>query len=333
MKLLTAAVSALLVIAAAPIPESSPIEIREWKVPWENTRPRDPYVDAQGKVWFVGQTGHYVASLDPASGEFKRYELEPGTGPHNLIVDAEGQVWYAGNLKAHIGRLDPATGKIVKYPMPDAAARDPHTLVFDSRGDIWFTVQGGNFVGKLERASGKVTLLPVATPRARPYGILLDAKGNVWFNLFGSDKLGFIDPAKMQIEEITMPRAEARGRRIDLTSDGRIWYVDYAGGQLGAYDPATRQFKEWPAPSGASSRPYAMAVDDQDRIWFVETGVRPNKFVGFDPRSEKFFSVTDIASGGGAVRHMVFHKPTGSIWFGTDAGTIGRATLPQRVAP
>ena len=81
-------------------------------------------------------------------------------------------------------------------------------------------------------------------------------------------------------------------------------------------------------PSGASSRPYAMAVDDQDRVWAVESGVQPNLFVGFDPKTEQFFSKTAFPSGGLTVRHMFFHRPAKEIWFGTDAGTVGRAKLP-----
>ena len=34
---------------------------------------RDPSVDKQGNVWFVGQTGHYVGRLNPNNGEFKKY--------------------------------------------------------------------------------------------------------------------------------------------------------------------------------------------------------------------------------------------------------------------
>ncbi len=94
---------------------SQTVEIREWLVPWSDSRPRDPFVDDSGRVWFVGQTGHYIANLQPATGEFSRYDLDAGTGPHNLIV-AEGDsgrtVWYAGNLKSHIGRLNPETGVI-----------------------------------------------------------------------------------------------------------------------------------------------------------------------------------------------------------------------------
>jgi virginiamycin B lyase len=310
----------------APAPK--PVEITEWAVPWENTRPRDPYVGPDGRVWFVGQTGDYVGVLDPASGKFERFELDEGTGPHNLIVGADGMIWYAGNRAAHIGRLDPRTGKIVKYPMPDPAVRDPHTLVWDANGDIWFTAQGANFVGKLMTRTGEVRLIPVPTERARPYGIVLDSKGRPWINLLGTNKLATVDPATMQLREIEIPRAEARTRRIGVTSDDKVWYVDYAAGHVGEYDPATGKFREWLIPAGEGGRPYAMAVDDRDRIWFVETGVRPNRFVGFDPRSEEFFSITEIGSGGGTVRHMVFHPQTRTIWFGTDTNTIGRAVIP-----
>src|SRR3712207_176157 len=65
----------------------STVQITEWTVPWDRSRPRDPYVAPDGRVWFVGQAGNYVAVLDPGSGQFKRYEIDPGTHPHNLIVD------------------------------------------------------------------------------------------------------------------------------------------------------------------------------------------------------------------------------------------------------
>ena len=154
-------------LAAAPAIASPPLQIEEWTVPWEKSRPRDPYADAQGRVWFVGQAGNYIAYLDPASGRFKRYEIEEGTHPHNLIVDRAGQVWFAGNRNGMIGRLDPRSGAIERYSMPDPAAGDPHTLVFDRSGNIWFTVQQGNFVGKLETGSGKVRLVDAETGEAR----------------------------------------------------------------------------------------------------------------------------------------------------------------------
>jgi virginiamycin B lyase len=323
------AVLACALVSAAPL-AAQEITINEWPVPWERTRPRDPYVDGRNQVWFVGQTGDYVASLDPASGQFRRFELAPGTGPHNLIVDRDGFIWYAGNRTGHIGRLDPRDGSIRRYPMPDSAVRDPHTLVFDRNGDIWFTAQQSNAVGKLTVASGEVRLVRVPTPRARPYGIVVDAQNRPWIVLFGTNKLATVDPSTFQLTEITLPRERARPRRLAVTSDGAVWYGDYTGGMLGRYDPRTRAFREVPLPSGEPSLPYAMALDDQERIWLVETGPQPNRFVVFDPRTERFTAQATVPSGAGTVRHMVFHGPTGAVWFGTDANTIGRASLGAR---
>jgi len=227
-----------------------------------------------------------------------------------------------------IGRIDPATGELTRFPMPDKAVRDPHTMVFDQKGDLWFTAQGGNYVGRLTVASGKIDLVKMTTPGARPYGIVLDPTGRPYFDLFGTNKIGTVDPKTLALREYPLPDPKARPRRIARTSDGHIWYGDYTRGFLGRLDPVTGEVKEWKNPAGGSSFPYAMTSDDADRLWMVETGTSPNRLIGFDPKTEQFFSVTAIPSGGGVVRYMVYDKKTRMIWFGTDKGTIGRAIVP-----
>lgn len=325
-RLLIGAIAAA-TFAAAASAQQPPLTIDEWNVPWgAEGRPRDPYVDGQGRVWFVGQAGNYVAVLDTASGQFRRYELDPGVHPHNLIVDASGIVWYAGNRDAHIGRLDPATGRITKYPMPDSTVRDPHTMVFDRHGDIWFTAQGGNAIGRLRVRSGEVRLVKTSVRGARPYGIMMDPRGErPWVVLFGTNRIATVDPASFELREFTLPRPEARPRRIGITSDGGVWYGDFAGGMLGRLDPVTGTVEEWPLPGGPRSRPYAVMTDDRDRVWVVETGGQPNRFVLFDARRRTFQPAVPVPSGGGTVRHMFFDRRTGGMWFGADVGTIGRA--------
>jgi virginiamycin B lyase len=144
------------------------ITIQEWPVPWQGTRPRDPSVGLDGRIWFVGQTGDYVGTFNPETETFERIDLSEGAGPHNVIVGSNGYIWYAGNRDRHIGRIDPKTQKILRIEMPDDTARDPHTLVEDGRGHIWFTVQFGNFVGRLDKTRLEVRLIPVPTPRAGP---------------------------------------------------------------------------------------------------------------------------------------------------------------------
>jgi virginiamycin B lyase len=317
---------------ALPLPlaaaEKHHVEIKEWPVPWPDSRPRDPYVTRPGAVWFVGQTGNYLATLNPRTGDFKRIDLIDEPGPRSVVVAANGMVWYTGNLRGYLGRYDPRTRTIAHIPMPDPRAADPHTLVLEpGERNIWFTVQAGNIIGRLRIASQTVDLVAVPTPNAQPDGIAAAPNGNPWIALSGTNKLATVDPETFVLTEHALPRAAARPRRLGFTTDGRLWYVDFAEGYLGAFTPGTGAVKEWRLPGGKDSRPYGMAVDSQDRIWAVETGSQPNTLVGFDPKKERFFSTTAVPSGGGAIRNMHYDRGSGRIWFGTDTNTIGYAKV------
>jgi virginiamycin B lyase len=311
----------VIAVSATSLVLADSIDIREWEVPYEQSRPRDPFAESAHSVWFVGQRTGYLAHLDAESGEFTRVELKDGSGPHNLIVGSDGIVWYAGNLNRLIGRYDPATKEIEEIMMPDEAARDPHTLIFDDgEENIWFTVQGGNMMGRLNIESRKVDLVKSRTARSRPYGIKMAPDGSVWAVLFGSNKLAHINPETLEHDEIELPRSDARPRRLEVLADGRVWYVDYAKGMLGVYDPGNKDFTEWQMPQGEGSRPYGMASDASGNLWMVASGVQPT-------RTESFFGATEIKSGGGTIRHMHYHEPSGAVWFGTDTNYVGRAIV------
>ena len=318
-----------MIYAASPADAAdvlNPVGIKEWNITFGG-RSRDPFAERADSVWFVGQGGHYLARLDPTNGRLTRKTLDDEPGPHNLIVGSDGVVWYSGNLSGYIGRFDPTTGQLDKIAMPNKKAGDPHTLVFCPRGKhIWFTVQWGNFVGRLTVANRKVDLIPVPTRRARPYGIIIAPNGAPWVALLGTDKLASVDPRALKLTEHSIA-AGARPRRVDATPDGRIYYTDYRRGYLGRLDPATGKIDEWALPAGGDADPYGMAVDGSGRVWLVETGPSPNTLVGFDPVQDEIISVTPIPSGAGSVRHMHYHAATGTVWFGTDENTIGRAVV------
>jgi virginiamycin B lyase len=319
--------------AAAQADRASAASVpRLWSTPWDG-RPRDPFADQKGNVWFVGQAGNYIGRLDPKSGEFKRYEIAPGTHPHNLVVDAKGTVWFTGNANGTIVRLDPATGKTTSIPVPDGV-RDPHTMTFDHNGDAWFTAQNAGYVGKLTTADGKIRLWKMEQ-NSRPYGILIDSKGRPWFDLFGTNKIGTIDPKSGAFRAYPLPNDRARPRRIAITSDDVIWYGDYTRGYLGRLDPKSGKVEEWALPSGGMSLPYAMTSDDRGRVWLAETGPQPNRLVAFDPSQRKFTETITIPStSANTIRHMTFDRTTRQIWFGGDANMIGRVQVaPPAIVP
>ena len=57
------------------------LDIREWLVPWPKSEPRDVHVDQNGRVWFVGLGGDFIANLNPADGQFNRYDVQRRSRP------------------------------------------------------------------------------------------------------------------------------------------------------------------------------------------------------------------------------------------------------------
>jgi virginiamycin B lyase len=313
--------------------QDSSLEPKEWTVPWERTRPRDPIMDQAGRVWFVGQQGNYVAYLDPKSGEFKQYKIEDGTHPHNIVIDERGGVWFTGNRNRRIVQLNPETGELKNYMMPDSTVRDPHTMIWGKDGIAWFTAQGSQRIGRFDRKTGEIKLWRPTEVRSNPYGVVLDANGQPFFNLFATNKIATIDPKTLEYKEFTLPDSRARARRIAVTSDGTVWFGDYRG-FLGHLNPKTGAYEEFALPSGAGAQPYAMTQDDQDRVWLVETGVQPNRLIAFDTKSKSWVANIPVPANGAArsaIRHMTYNRATREIWFGTDGGTIGHVNVPREI--
>jgi virginiamycin B lyase len=301
----------------------TPWDTKEWPIE-RGGRSRDPYVAPDGKVFFAGQQGNYVGMVDPATGAVKYYELEENTNPHTVIVDDKGIVWYAGNRNGRIGRLNPANGEIKTFPTGEA--RDPHTMHFDGNGNIWFSSQGSSRIGRINMATGKVEIInPLGEQRANPYGLDVDSQGRLFVSLFATDKIAMVTP-DMKLKIFSTVEG-GKIRRNAVTPDGMVWYVDYARGYVGRLDPNTGQTKEWMSPGGAQSRPYAITADGNGRLWVSETGPE-KKLVAFDPKTEKFFANITVSDN---IRHMMFDPKTGTMWFGTDANTIGRVGTRQIV--
>lgn len=304
---------------------------KTWEVPYgPTTRPRDPYADGQGRVWFVGQRGNYVAYLDSRSGEFRQFAIDSGTHPHNLVVE-KGQVWFTGNRNGRLVKLDPATGKLTTYRIPDESVRDPHTMVFDPKtGVAWFSAQQSDAVGRFDPKTGKFRIWKTGE-RTRPYGVVLDSKGNPWFDLFGTNRLMTIDAATGETKSFTLPNERTRPRRIAITSDDQVYWGDYTRGFLGHLDPRTGKTEEWALPLGGRALPYAMTTDDRNIVWVAQNGYDgiAATLVGFDPKSKRF--VAEVPVGRAApntIRHMTFDPATRQIWFGTDQGSIGKVSVP-----
>ena len=75
-RMLLVAMAGAMTLPALAQAQATPA-LKEWPVEWGG-RVRDPYVAPDGKVWFVGQAGNYVANFDPTTQAFKRFTIEEG---------------------------------------------------------------------------------------------------------------------------------------------------------------------------------------------------------------------------------------------------------------
>ncbi len=297
------------------------IDIKEWMVPTLGQRSRDPIEAPDGSIWWTGMWASLVGRLDPATGEMKEYPLPPEARPHSIVPDAEGNIWYTGNSNGTIGKLDPATGKITEYK---TQARDPHTAIFHPNGLLYFTSQRAAMLGRLDPETGDLTEVET---EPRPYGIKVAEDGTVWVAYNGTNKLGAVNPETMEVRYYTVPHEDSRIRRLGLSSDGMVWYVNSTRGRIGRLNPATGDIKEWDSPSGPKSHPYSLAVID-DKIWYNESGMRPDALVRFDPKTETFQSWA-IPSGVGIIRHVWVTRDGNLLIHQSSSNRVGQVTIKK----
>jgi virginiamycin B lyase len=306
-----------------PVLVSGPIEIdiKEWQAPTLGQRSRDPIEAPDGSIWWTGMWASLVGRLDPATGEMEEYKLPITARPHSILADAAGNIWYTGNSNATIGKLNPATGEITQFA---TQASDPHTAAFHPNGKLYFTAQNAGMLGMLDPLTGE--LKEVAT-EPRPYGIKVARNGTLYVAYNGTNKIGAVDPETLNVRYYDIPNAASRIRRLDFSSDGMIWYVNSTQGKVGRLNPSTGEIKEWDSPSGPQSSPYALAVIN-DKVWYNESGVRPDTLVRFDPATEKFQSWA-IPSGVGIVRNMAVTKDNKLLIHQSSTNKIGLVTIKE----
>jgi len=299
------------------------IEIEEWIVPTLGQRSRDPAEVPDGTIWWTGMWASLVGRLDPTTGAMQEYPLPPSARPHSIVPDDDGFIWYTGNSNGTIGKLDPAKGDITEYK---TQAGDPHTMTWHPNGKLYFTAQRAAVLGRLDPHTG--ALVEVNT-EPRPYGIVVDQAGTIWVAYNGTNKLGALDPESMEVQYFTVPNPNSRIRRLGIDSKGIVWYVNSTMGRLGRLDPATGEIKEWDSPSGPRSHPYALAVIN-DKIWYNESGMRPDALVRFDPDTETFQSWA-IPSGVGIIRHVWVTRANELLIHQSSSNRIGRVTIKDLV--
>jgi len=217
-------------LAATAASETAPATdaplVQEWKVEYGG-RPRDPYVGPDGKVWFVGQAGNYVASFDP----------------HTMAFDGRGHIWFTSQAANRVGRLDMKTGE-VRLVTPNDSPGRPYGLVIDAKGYPWVSLLNTDRIVRVDPETFAVTQFKKATPDSRSRRIEVTTDGSVWYGDEPRGFLGRINPETGEVKEYALPGgAGSKPYALTQDGDGRLW-VSQTGPdkKLVAFDPKAEKF-------------------------------------------------------------------------------------------
>jgi virginiamycin B lyase len=176
----------------------------------------------------------------------KKYSI-----PYGIAIDAKDRIWFTEMAEHVIAVLDQVTNELKEYRIPSTADLPEVDWNYDpkTRGTPLETV----------------TNYSVGSPGS----MIVDKDGIIWcVTQLGNSILRF-DPDKEEFTEFIVPTEDSRPYDLVSDSKGRIWFVLKNSGALGRLDYDNKKIVE--IGLGTGSNPMAIAVDEEDNIWFSDS--------------------------------------------------------------
>ncbi len=213
----------------------------------------------------------------------------------------------------------PAEATITEWALPTPGSR-PHDPMAAKDGSLWYTGQLANVLGRLDPRTGQVKEFHLK-PQTGPHGLTEDNDGNVWFTGNFAGLIGKLDPKTGTVTEYKIPAPGAKDpHTIVRDRDGILWFSAQVANKVGRVDPKTGEIKIVTPPT-ANARPYGLAVNSKNVVYFVEFGT--NKIATIDSKTMQIreFPLPDP----GARPRRLAVGPGDKIWYSDFArGFLGR---------
>ena len=223
-------------------------------------RPQDiPYsgdfitLDTKGNVWSPHRAGAF--KLDPQSGKYTNYSLQPGKANYDIAADEEDKIWVSqpgGNdmvvVDSQSGKVDQVALNFLASQDYEVTARDrelsaslgltPNTATPLEKGPrrsaadwqkdvVWVCEFFADRLAKIDAHTRKVTEYPLPHRFSQPYSATVNAKDHtVWITMLNSDRIAKFDPATEKFTEYELPTRGTEIRHIQVdasTNPPTVW--------------------------------------------------------------------------------------------------------------
>ncbi len=205
------------------------------------------------------------------------------------------------------------------WDVPTLGSR-PHDPLATRDGAIWWTGQLANKLGRLDPKTGAIREYTLKSPHRAPHGLTEDKDGNFWFTGNNIGVIGKLDPKTGITTEYPLPDPKVRDTHtLVFDRDGILWFTVQQANKVGRLDPKTGEIK-LATPPTPKARPYGMAVNSKNVVYFVEFGA--NKIATID----NTMTITEVTlSDAGARPRRIAIGPDDIVWYTDFArGFLGR---------
>jgi len=301
-----------------------------WAAPALAQQPGSDFPDGPGKDIVVGvcngchDINRVKAGYSPAGWNMLQHMMQNMGAP----ISAEDWPTVTSYLmknfpeKPHPKAAEiagPVQASIKLWDVPTIGSR-PHDPLATRDGAIWWTGQLSNKLGRVDPKTGAMREYTLKTPHTAPHGLTEDKDGNIWFtgNFIGI--IGKLDPKTGLTTEYPLPDPKAiDAHTLVFDHDGILWFTVQQANKVGRLDPKTGEIKLTTPPTD-KARPYGMAVDSKNVVYFVEFGA--NKVATIDnSMTIKEYLLPDP----GARPRRIVIGPDDMVWYTDFArGFLGR---------
>ena len=294
--------------------------VKEFKIPGNNSQPLYPLYDNSRNVIWLGDTlidSGRIFEFDLNSNKFIEHNINDTSIVTVMDLDHNNQLWYADPLMRHLGQYDPntRTNQIYKIPSPNFVLSG---IAIDRSDNVWLTSTNNNSILRFNTQAKNFTTFQLPTKNTTALGITIDHSDQIWI-AEGIGKLAKIDPTNNF--KVTEYSPKGKNNTLDRTAralladpiTGDIYISEYDSHTISALNPITKTFKEYP-PLNSNVLPLGMALDSYTNLWIAGNTI--NKIATIDPRTGEHKEVTVPSS---SIQYITSDS-RGNIWFAEQRG-------------
>ncbi|MBI3639104.1 MAG: copper resistance protein CopC [Thaumarchaeota archaeon] len=268
--------------------DSLAANIKEFKMPENNSLPFYPVYDSNRNVVWVGDSlikSGRIFEFDLNSTKFIEHKIDGINIISDLALDSGNTIWYTDPISKLLGNYKPNDDSNNIYKIPSQGIISG--IAIDSSDNVWLIDATSNAVLKFNPTIKNFTLINLGNG-SQPLGITIDkSSGQVWITE-GIGKIASIDPNNYKINEYAPTENNVTlATPTGIISDpetGNIYVSEHDGYGVSVFNPLLKTFKKYTLDS--HGLPLGMTFDNYHNLWVAQHTL--DKIAVVDPRTGQF---------------------------------------------